>query len=80
MLEAAKQENQDADRLSFTGLFPDPASAAARVPEFHAGQTRAVVSFAVGGNSQGAPGGRRNRINPRMVGSKMSKFAKKRPA
>ena len=36
------------------GLFPDPARAAARVPEFHADRTRAVVSFAVGGNGPGA--------------------------
>ena len=66
MREAAKPENQDADRLSFTGCFQILQAQAARVPELHAGRTRAVVSFAVGGNGPERTEPRRKRINPRI--------------
>ena len=83
MLEAAKQENQDADRLSFTGCFQILQG---RLPECQS-------STPIRNSSSGivccwrkwprrAPSLRRNRIKPAAwsKAGKMSKFAKKRPS
>jgi hypothetical protein len=79
MLEAAKEANLDVDRLSFTGCL---RILQARLPEcdsstpvgldewFHLLQQELADEWI-------EP--RRNRVNPRVVKRKMSKFAKKRP-
>jgi hypothetical protein len=79
MLEAAKQDNLDVDRLSFTGCL---RILQARLPEcdsatpLHLEQWyRLLLDEMV--QERIAP--RRNRANPRVVKRKMSKFAKKRP-
>lgn len=80
MLEAAKQENQDADRLSFTGCFQ---ILQARLPECQSSTPAELEQWyrlLLEEMAQERTEPRRNRINPRVVKRKMSKFAKKRPA
>ncbi len=62
-------------------LFPDPQVPAAGMRQLDARAIRAVVPGAAVGDAAGADRrrGRRNRINPRVVKRKMSKFKKKRP-
>lgn len=79
MLEAAKEDTLDVDRLSFTGCLrilqarlPEcDSSTPAKLDEWY----RALLNEL--GQERIEP--RRNRINPRVVKRKMSKFAKKRP-
>jgi hypothetical protein len=79
MLEAAKQENLDVDRLSFTGCLrilqaalPDcDTSTPTNFEEWY----RLLLEYML--KQRNDP--RRNRINPRVVKRKMSKFNKKRP-
>ena len=80
MLEAAKQENQDADRLSFTGCFQILQG---RLPECQSSTPTELEQWyrlLLEEMAQERTEPRRNRIDPRMVERKMSKFAKKRPA
>ena len=80
MLEAAKQENQDADRLSFTGCFQILQG---RLPECQSSTPTELEQWyrlLLEEMAQERTEPRRNRINPRVVKRKMSKFAKKRPA
>lgn len=79
MLEAATQEDLDVDRLSFTGCL---RILQARLPECASSHPVCLAIWyrcllAELGQEQIEP--RRNRINPRVVKRKMSKFAKKRP-
>jgi len=79
MFEAAAREQLDPDRLSFTGCFH---ILRCRLPEC---DTRREPSFRQWcesllwelGQERTEP--RRNRINPRVIKQKMSKWAKKRP-
>jgi len=80
MAQAAAEEGLDPDRLSFVGCLhilrcrlpecPDPASAS------FAGWYRALLAEV---RQERTDPVRRNRINPRVVKVKMSKFKKKRP-
>ena len=79
MLEAARTENLDVDRLSFTGCF---RILQARLPECDSSTPVSLeqwyrVLLAEMAQERIEP--RRNRTNPRVVKRKMSKFAKKRP-
>jgi len=79
MLEAAQQENLDVDRLSFTGCLQ---ILQARLPECDSTTTQGLnqwyqLLLAEMAREKIEP--RRNRVNPRVVKRKMSKFAKKRP-
>ena len=62
-------------------LFPDPQVPAAGMRQLDARAIRAVVPGAAVGDAAGADQqqGARNRIDPRVVKRKMSKFKKKRP-
>jgi hypothetical protein len=79
MLEAAKLQNLDVDRLSFTGCLhilrtrlPDcDSSDQVRLEQWY----RLLLEEM----SQERIPPRRNRVNPRVVKRKMSKFPKKRP-
>lgn len=81
MVEAAAGECLDADRLSFVGCLqilrcrlpecPDVYSAA--FAEWYQGLLWEIRQERTDGNA------RRNRINPRVIKVKMSKFKKKRP-
>jgi hypothetical protein len=78
MAEAAEGEGLDPDRLSFVGCLqvlrtrlPEFPSQAHRQPGWYQALLRELAS------EQTEP--RRNRINPRVVRIKMSKFKKKRP-
>lgn len=79
MLEAAKEDNLDVDRLSFTGCL---RILQARLPECDS-STRVTLEnwyrLLLTEMSQERLEPRRNRANPRVVKRKMSKFAKKRP-
>jgi hypothetical protein len=79
MLEAAKQENLDVDRLSFTGCL---RILQARLPECDSSTSmslehwyRLLLEEMVQERSEP----RRNRVNPRVIKRKMSKWLKKRP-
>lgn len=79
MLEAAKEENLDVDRLSFTGCL---RILQARLPECDSATPISLERWyrlLLAEMAQERIGPRRNRINPRVVKRKMSKFAKKRP-
>lgn len=79
MLEAAQEEQLDVDRLSFTGCLrilqarlPECDSATAiRLEQWYRLLLEEMAHERI------EP--RRNRVNPRVVKRKMSKFAKKRP-
>jgi hypothetical protein len=79
MLEAAKRDQLDVDRLSFTGCL---RILQARLPEcdsstpVHLEQWYGLLLEEM---AQERIGPRRNRVNPRVVKRKMSKFMKKRP-
>ena len=79
MLEAAKTDNLDVDRLSFTGCL---RILQARLPECESSTPASLelwyrLLLEEMAHERIEP--RRNRTNPRVVKRKMSKFAKKRP-
>src|SRR5258708_3286928 len=79
MFEAAKQEDLDVDQLSFTGSLH---ILQARLPECDSSTPATLEQWyrallAELGQEKTEP--RRNRVNPRVVKRKMSKFGKKRP-
>jgi hypothetical protein len=79
MFQAAQTVDLDPDRLSFTACFQ---ILQLRLPECPSGPSRAMADWVQGllwelSNERLPP--RQNRINPRVVKRKMSKFAKKRP-
>lgn len=79
MLEAAKEDNLDVDRLSFTGCL---RILQARLPECETSTPYGLEHWyrlLLAEMAQERIGPRRNRVNPRVVKRKMSKFAKKRP-
>lgn len=79
MLEAAQQENLDVDQLSFTGCL---RILQARLPECDSSTPRRLEDWyrlLLAELAQERMEPRRDRINPRVVKRKMSKFAKKRP-
>ena len=81
MFEAAATAGLDSDRLSFTGCFQ---ILKCRLPECDSATPRRFEEWYRGllWEMQGERTDdqvRRNRINPRVVKRKMSKFKKKRP-
>jgi hypothetical protein len=80
MFEAAKEANLDVDRLSFKGCFQILKT---RLPEFHPldGMVRfdQWVETLIWEMSQETTPTRRNRINPRVIKRKMSRWNKARP-
>ena len=79
MLAAAEPLNLDVDRLSFTGCF---RILQCRLPECDCREPRYLTQWKRNllweiGQEQIEP--RRNRINPRVIKRKMSKWPKKRP-
>jgi Insertion element 4 transposase N-terminal/Transposase DDE domain len=79
MLEAAQRENVDVDRLSFTGCLQ---ILQARLPECDSTTPQRLhqwYQLLLTELAQERLEPRRNRVNPRVVKRKMSKFAKKRP-
>ena len=79
MLEAAQTEGLDVDRLSFTGCL---RILQARLPECASatpGRLEQWYGLLLEELAQERIEPRRNRVNPRVVKRKMSKFAKKRP-
>jgi hypothetical protein len=79
MFEAAKREHLDPDRLSFTGCFQ---ILQCRLPECDAHTPGSFQQWCDSllwelGQERTEP--RRNRINPRVIKRKMSKWLKKRP-
>ena len=79
MLEAAHKENLDVDRLSFTGCLQ---ILQARLPECDSTTGQGLdrwYQLLLTEMAQEKLEPRRNRVNPRVVKRKMSKFAKKRP-
>jgi hypothetical protein len=79
MLEAAQRENLDVDRLSFTGCLQ---ILQARLPECDSTTPQRLdqwYDLLLAELAQERLEPRRNRVNPRVVKRKMSKFAKKRP-
>jgi hypothetical protein len=79
MLAAAQEDNVDVDRLSFTGCL---RILQARLPECDSSTPLRLEQWyrlLLQELAQERIEPRRNRINPRVVKRKMSKFAKKRP-
>jgi hypothetical protein len=79
MLEAATEENLDVDHLSFTGCL---RILQARLPECDSSTPVRMEHWyrlLLEEMAQERIEPRRNRVNPRVVKRKMSKFAKKRP-
>jgi hypothetical protein len=79
MVEAAKEDNIDVDRLSFTGCLH---ILQARLPECDSSTPTSLehwYGLLLTEMAQERIEPRRNRVNPRVVKRKMSKFAKKRP-
>ncbi len=79
MLEAAKEDHLDVDRLSFTGCL---RILQARLPECDSSTPLRLEQWyrlLLEEMAQERIEPRRNRVNPRVVKRKMSKFAKKRP-
>jgi hypothetical protein len=79
MLEAAKQEDLDVDRLSFTGCL---RILQARLPECDSSTSMGLEQWyqlLLEEMVQERIEPRRNRVNPRVIKRKMSKWLKKRP-
>ena len=79
MFEAAKEANLDVDQLSFTGSLH---ILQARLPECDSSTPASLEQWyraLLTELAQERTEPRRNRVNPRVVKRKMSKFAKKRP-
>lgn len=79
MFDAAASEELDPDRLSFTGCFQ---ILQCRLPECHAASPTSLSSWYEAllwemSGERTEP--RRNRINPRVIKQKISKWKKKRP-
>lgn len=79
MLEAANQENLDVDRLSFTGCLRILQAALPECDSSTAASFEQWFRLLMKSMLQQRLEPRRNRVNPRVVKRKMSKFAKKRP-
>ena len=78
MAEAAAQSEQDPDRLSFLGCLQILRTRLAECPADEQERARWMTTLLMEmAKEQTEP--RRNRINPRVVRIKMSKFKKKRP-
>lgn len=78
MFEAAKKERLDVDRLSFTGCF---RILQCRLPECDSRTPASLTQWyeaVLAEMLQENIGDRRNRVNPRVIKRKMSKWAKKR--
>ncbi len=78
MFEAAKKEHLDVDRLSFTGCF---RILQCRLPECDSRTPASLTQWHEGVLAemlQENTGHRRDRINPRVIKRKMSKWPKKR--
>ena len=79
MFEAARSEKLDPDRLSFTGCFQ---ILQCRLPECRASSARSLQQWyeaLLWEMSRERIEPRRNRINPRVIKQKVSKWRKKRP-
>ena len=79
MFAAAQEENLDVDQLSFTGSLH---TLQARLPECDSSTPASLQQWyraLLAELAQERTEPRRNRVNPRVVKRKMSKFAKKRP-
>jgi Insertion element 4 transposase N-terminal/Transposase DDE domain len=79
MVQAAQQENIDVDRLSFTGSLH---ILQARLPECDSTTPQSLdrwYQLLLDELATERIEARRNRVNPRVVKRKISKFAKKRP-
>lgn len=79
MFDAAESADLDPDRLSFTGCFQILIT---RLPECESGSAQSIQTWyamLLWELSQKVLPPRRNRINPRVIKQKMSKWAKKRP-
>ena len=79
MLSAARQENVDTDRLSFLGCLQILET---RLPEYRSQTPTTLASWyrsLLWEMSQEVIEPRRNRVNPRVIKRKMSKWLKKRP-
>lgn len=79
MFEAAQGESLDPDRLSFTGCFQ---ILQCRLPEYRATSPASLEQWyqaLLWEMSRERVEPRRNRINPRVIKQKMSKWRKKRP-
>jgi hypothetical protein len=79
MLESAQTVDLDVDRLSFTGCL---RILQARLPECESSTPQSLQRWyecLLWEMSQERIEPRRNRVNPRVVKRKMSKFPKKRP-
>ena len=79
MLEAAQEDNLDVDRLSFTGCR---RIRQARLPECDSSTPLRLDQWyrlLLEERADERIAARQNRVNPRVVKRKMSKFAKKRP-
>lgn len=80
MFEAAKEANLDVDRLSFKGCFQILKT---RLPEFHpldiSTSLDSWLENLIWEMGQEVIPVRRNRINPRVIKRKMSRWNKKRP-
>jgi hypothetical protein len=79
MLAAAESENLDVDRLSFTGCLRILQARLPECPSSAPSDLRQWYELLLAEMAQERTEPRRNRINPRVVKRKMSKFAKKRP-
>jgi hypothetical protein len=78
MAEAAAQSGQNPDRLSFVGCLQIMRTRLAECPADEQERARWRVAF-LDELAKERTDPRRNRINPRVVRIKMSKFKKKRP-
>ena len=79
MVAAAEQVNLDPDRLSFTGCLQ---ILQCRLPECDSGTPASFAAWCqalLWEMSRELTDPRRNRINPRVIKQKMSKWKKKRP-
>jgi len=80
MFEAAKEAKLDTDRLSFKGCFQILKT---RLPEFHPQEgvvrSETWLDTLIWEMSQETIPARRNRINPRVIKRKMSRWKKARP-
>jgi hypothetical protein len=78
MTEAAEQKGLDPDRLSFVGCLQILKTRMAECP-MNAAEREAWLRALRSEMSKELTDPRRNRINPRVIRVKMSKFAKKQP-
>jgi hypothetical protein len=79
MLAAAKQDQLDVDRLSFTGCLRVLQAALPECDSSTPTSFKEWYNLLLQALLQQRIEPRRNRVNPRVVKRKMSKFAKKRP-